>query len=447
MNEKTPMPRQMFARHVVGMSLLRVLIGFAIIGSSLIVARWLGPAGLGILTTIQVAVLTTVQLGSLGLPAAGTYFVAQDHRTLPPLAINALLYSLLAGSILSLALIGLTTSGTRLFVDIPQSVMVLAAIAVPFQLIVLFGGSIFLGVGKILRFNFLDVAGQTSLLLSAIVTLVILGTGLYGLVTFNTFVYLALALVVIAMIYSLVINVHGRATGPDLKLFANMARYGIKFHVATVAGILVFRVDLLFVKYFRGAEEAGIYAVAAQAGMVMMMLPNIIGTLLFPTVAASRDISGRLTARVTRHTALILLLGCLLAAPMSFAIPFVFGPAFNEATFLFLLLLPGIFLIGIESVLVQHFSGTGLPVAIPLFWLATLLVNLGLNLVLVPGFGARGAAVSSAISYALIFVLVAFYFRHKTSTRISDVLFARRDEIRDLISDLPAGLMARRSSG
>src|SRR5260370_27228037 len=82
-----------------------------------------------------------------------------------------------------------------------------------------------------------------------------------------------------------------------------------------------------------------------------------------------------------------------------------------------LILLPGVCLSGIESVLVQHFTGTGLPVAIPVFWLITLAVSVGLNLTLVPGFGARGAAGTSTLSYSLIFLFVAVYFFLKTGPR------------------------------
>jgi hypothetical protein len=45
-----------------------------------------------------------------------------------------------------------------------------------------------------------------------------------------------------------------------------------------------------------------------------------------------------------------------------------------------LILLPGVYLLGIESVMVQHFSGTGLPLAIPLFWIVTVVCNVALNL-------------------------------------------------------------------
>jgi O-antigen/teichoic acid export membrane protein len=98
-----------------------------------------------------------------------------------------------------------------------------------------------------------------------------------------------------------------------------------------------------------------------------------------------------------------------------------------------LILLPGVFLIGIESVLVQYFSATGLPAAIPLFWLVTLLINIGLTFTLVPPYGARGAALASTISYALIFALVAFYFRAKTGTAISNILLLRAREWRALL--------------
>ena len=46
--------------------------------------------------------------------------------------------------------------------------------------------------------------------------------------------------------------------------------------------------------------------------------------------------------------------------------------AFTDATKLLLILLPGVYLMGLESVLVQHFNALGLPRSIPLYWLVTL---------------------------------------------------------------------------
>ena len=89
---------------------------------------------------------------------------------------------------------------------------------------------------------------------------------------------------------------------------------------------------------------------------------------------------------------------------------------------------------GLESVLVQHFTGTGLPAIIPVFWIITLAFNIGLNLLVVPAFGARGAAVTSTLSYALIFFLVAIYFCMKTGRGPAETFLLRTSELRNLLT-------------
>jgi O-antigen/teichoic acid export membrane protein len=102
-------------------------------------------------------------------------------------------------------------------------------------------------------------------------------------------------------------------------------------------------------------------------------------------------------------------------------LPFVYGAAFADATKLLLILLPGVYLMGLESVLVQHFNALGLPRAIPIYWVVTLVMNLVLVFGLVPRFGAQGAAIASTISYAAIFALVAAHFRTSTGRSFSEV--------------------------
>ena len=130
---------------------------------------------------------------------------------------------------------------------------------------------------------------------------------------------------------------------------------------------------------------------------------------------------------------------CAAAAALSFLLPLVYGARFADATIQLLILLPGVCLIGVESVLVQHFTGTGLPLAIPVFWLITLAVSVGLNLALVPTLGARGAAVTSTISYSLIFLFVAVYFCLKTGRRPLEIFLLRRCELQHLLAQVGLG--------
>jgi O-antigen/teichoic acid export membrane protein len=267
--------------------------------------------------------------------------------------------------------------------------------------------------------------------------LVVLHSKLTVLVSFNTGAAIVVGLWMIAAIARLLSRQRDVDTfRSNATLFLSTIKYGLRFSIPVMAAILIFRFDLLIVNHFRGAAEAGVYAVASQVANLLLMLPAVIATLLFPRIASSRDSTGEFAIQVTRHASFVMLIICLAAATSSFALPLIYGARFADATVQLLILLPGVYLVSIESVLVQHFMGTGLPVAIPVFWVVTVAVSLGLNVALVPGLGARGAALTSTVSYALIFVLVAVYFCLKTGRRPVEILLLRRQELRDLLAKM-----------
>ena len=401
--------------------------------ASVIVARWLGAAGYGALAVLGVAVSIALQVGSAGLPSANTYFIARERGLLGAAWANALVFAVVGGSALALGLTGLALVWPSLFGNVSLALIGIAALSLPFQLVILLGLNIFLGLGRIVRFNLLEGVAQSFTLINALLALVLLGAGLWTLVSLNTATAILVSLLIALMIAQLAAKAGGGSgVRPDLRLFKRMARYSIKFHVSVVAAMLLFRADLLVVNYFRGEREAGVYAVASQVAAMLMLLPAVVGTLLMPRAASERDASGQLTMRATRHTAFVMLLICLAAAPASLLLPVLYGEAFAGASLQLLILLPGVYLIGIESVLVQHFNSTGLPAAIPLFWLATLATNVILNLALVPRFGALAAAATTTFSYAMIFALVILYFRLRTGNPLSATLLLRGRELRDL---------------
>jgi O-antigen/teichoic acid export membrane protein len=351
----------------------------------------------------------------------------------------------LVGSLLALGLTGLAAWRPGWFGFISPRLLGVASISIPFQLITLVGLNIFLAVGRVGRFNLLDLAGQSFVLINAVVALAVLNAGLWTLISLNTAasVLIGLLIAVLVAAYGLKMK-ERRAWRPDLQLFGRMMRYGVKFHVSIVAAMLIFRVDLLLVNHIRGAGQAGVYSVASQVAMMLMLLPSVIATLLFPRIAsAPEERRSEMTCVVTRHTAFIMLIICLLTLPLSLALPLLYGAAFVDATVQLWLLLPGVYLVSIESVLAQYFSASGLPIAIPLFWMATLVVNVALNIALVPGFGARGASLASTIAYAMIFVLVMLYFRRRTGHSISSTIFLRAAELRGLLKVRRFGTLSR----
>jgi O-antigen/teichoic acid export membrane protein len=413
----------------------RVLMLAGVFGSGVIVARWLGPEGFGVFAVLNVTVALALQIGSAGLPSANTYFIARDRKTLGPIWANAILFGLVIGALLAVAVVAIGWLKPALFAGVSPNLLAIAAASIPFQLLTLLGLNVLLAMDRIRQLNLFDSLAPAWVLVNAVIVLIILREKLIVLISFNTAAAIVLSLILMWYLRWLLARQPERqALRPDPLLLNKMLAYGVKFYISIMAGAMIFRADLLIINHFRGASEAGVYAVASQVSFLLLMLPGVIASLLFPRVASSQDLRGEFAVQVTRHTAVLMLALCIAAAAGAFILPFIYGAQFGDATMQLWILLPGVFLMGLESVLVQHFTGTGLPPAIPAFWIVTLAFNLGLNLILVPVFGARGAAATSTLSYALIFFLVAIYFCLKTRRRPAEIFLLRNQELRTLFS-------------
>ncbi|HKO62705.1 MAG TPA: oligosaccharide flippase family protein [Pyrinomonadaceae bacterium] len=424
---RTPVARRPFAVQIGWTLAVRLLMTANSVVAGIIVARWLGADGLGQLGVINVTVAMVVQLGSAGLPSANTYFIAKDHSQLRSVALNSLLFATIVGSLLAVALSVLAQTRPGWFGFISPELIKIAAISIPFQLVTLIGLNIFLALGNVRRFNLLDLLGQSFVMINALVALIVLHSGLTTLVTLNTAAAVAVGLIVIVLVAMYPTSF--RSWRFDLNLLGRMINYGLKFHLSIVAAALMFRADLLVVNHFHGAGVAGVYSVASQVATMLMMLPGVIATLLFPRITAEQDVGGETTSRITRHTVFVMLLICLFAVPLSFLLPVLYGRPFSDATVQLLILLPGVYLIGVQSVFAQHFNAIGLPRAVPAFWVLTLLAHVALLLVLVPPLGARGAALASLLSYVMIFALMFFYFRSSTGRSSGDTLMLSAGEL------------------
>ena len=413
----------------------RLLMLAGVFGSGVIVARWLGDEGFGTFAVLNVAVALAVQIGSAGLPSANTFFLARDRAMFGPIFANALVFALVVGSILTVAVLGLNWLRPSLFGAVSTQLLAAAAVSIPFQLLILLCLNILLAIDRIRQLNLFDALLPAWVFANAVVVLIILRERLFTLVSSNTIAAIILSLLLAIYVGREVSKFkQSRKARVDLQLLNAMLRYGAKFYISIMAGAIIFRADVLIVNRFRGVKEAGVYAVASQFSFMLLMLPGVIATLLFPRVAASQDERGEFAVQVTRHTTLVMLLMCLAAAALSFLLPVIYGAGFSDATIQLLILLPGVFFMGLESVLVQHFTGTGLPAIIPVFWIVTVAFNIGLNLLLVPTFGARGAAATSTLSYALIFLFVAVYFCMKTGRRPAETFLLRTNELRNLLT-------------
>ena len=92
------------------------------------------------------------------------------------------------------------------------------------------------------------------------------------------------------------------------------------------------------------------------------------------------------------------------AAPI---ISLAFGQDFLPAVPPFVWLMPGIYFLGIETVLVQLLNSEGFPPIIVLAWIVDAIANIALNFWAIPRYGLAGASITSSVCYFLMFLIVS----------------------------------------
>ncbi|PYS71964.1 MAG: hypothetical protein DMF69_08910 [Acidobacteria bacterium] len=242
----TPAPeanasRSRFSLHVAWTVIARVVMIANSLLAGVIVAHWLGAEGVGKLAVINVSVMTLVQLGSLGLPSANTYFISKEPGHFRIATLNSLVFALLCGTLLAVGLAIVAQLRPSWFGFVSPDLFRVAAISIPFQLLNLIGLNIFLAIGRIREFNLLDLAGQSFVLINALVVLIIMHSGLGTLVLLNSAASVVVGLIVIALLVHLGKKPLENAAGwrTDIALFRQMMQYGIKSHISILAGTLV----------------------------------------------------------------------------------------------------------------------------------------------------------------------------------------------------------------
>lgn len=419
-----------FSSSVAVTFVARLVMAANSVVAGVLVARLLGAESLGAYLVLTVAVQSLIHVSGFSLHIANTYFTARDVNKLPVAGVNSVLFGIISGGVCTAIFLLFSRSALP---GVPFELAVVGLAAVPFQIVTIYFLNLFLAHREIGRFNFIDLANQSFVLLNAVVALVLIGGGLSLLVSLNTLAAIAMALISGAMLYRFAsVKVAGASWKPDLSLLREMLAYSAKGYLLWMSMLLLYRVDLLVVNYFKGAAEAAVYAVATQCTLFLLLLPQAISQLLQAKVAADRDEGGEFTCRVSRVTTVLMFAACIASIPGAYLVAFIYGPGFERLPHLLWLLLPGVLFVGVQQVVAQYFLGTGLPLKAALTWLAALLTNILANILVVPTHGATGAAVVSTLCYIAVSIVMFAFFTKTTGRRITELIIPDPSDLRKL---------------
>ena len=190
--------------------------------------------------------------------------------------------------------------------------------------------------------------------------------------------------------------------------------------IATASGVLTFivwrRSEFLFLNHYSSDEQIAVYSIAFAAITAFTKLPEAAGIVISPafaTLFGARQMD-RISSGYARAIRLILLVSLpLTAASIAVgpaAIRAVYGSSYKEAGTLLVIMAPVLPLVSLVSVSRGLIFGVGRQRSIVLVGTIAAVVNVSLDLLLIPPFDATGAAFANAGAQgiaAIVYVLIA----------------------------------------
>lgn len=368
---------------------------------TVIIARALGVEGRGAAAVAFNLTLLLVQFGTFGMVTANPYFVARDTVARARIVANSLWLAAVLGGLAILAGVLVHLVAPSVTQGLGWAEVLVAVAGIPAALAALFLQSILLGEGRTVAMNAIEVVMGLLSVAALAVGLLVLDAGVIGAIAITTGSYAGSALAFLAV----VLRRGGRVRlRPDPRLGRAMLRYGFRIYVATLLAFVVLRLDLLLVNAYLGEREAGLYSVVAALAQGMYVIPAVVGVNLFPRIA--RGGTDDMSAAIFRSFFLLYAGFCLLTVPLApLGIRVLFGAEFDDAVVLYWWLVPGIFALGMLTVLSHHFAGRGFPIEALLVWFVGLAINVAMNLALLDAYGTFIASLSSSVAYAILLLL------------------------------------------
>jgi O-antigen/teichoic acid export membrane protein len=204
------------------------------------------------------------------------------------------------------------------------------------------------------------------------------------------------------------------------------------------------RVDLLIVQLFKGLSAAGLYSVALTTGQLVFYGPVAVAVASYPVAAAlPRDTVTPFVERAARTAVAVGILSAVVLVPvLPIVIPALFGPGFAGSVSAALILLAGGILQGLQWVTCRMWAAQGRGGLLALSCGVVLGTMIVVDLVLVPAYGGRGAAVGSVIATAVgTIVALAGHCRYGADARLTGFIPRGADFLR--IVDMARGIVRR----
>jgi O-antigen/teichoic acid export membrane protein len=403
----------------------RLLILAINMGTGIITARFLAPAGRGELAAMTMWAQFLAYAMTLGLPAALVYNLKRYPEKKSEFFSAALVLSMGMGCVAMLT--GIVFIPYWLSKYSPQVIYLAQCfmIAAPLALVSVILTAAFEAEGKFTTSN------QVAYLIP-LATMAMLGAFALSRTLTPFTAGLAYQLPGIPLFFWMLVQLWKRyqprwqAMGESCQKLLN---YGLRAYGIDLLGTVAGQIDQILVVGLLAPASMGMYAVALSLSRMLSMFESSILKVLFPTVAARPP--AEVVALTGRSARLSLVMTLLAAMPLMFIGPLLlnllYGAAFLGAVPVFRILLVEVVLASTDSLLAQAFMALGRPGTLTILQGITLGLNLALLPLLIPVYGLIGAGLALLTSTIIRLILILTCYPLLLKVRPPSLIINRED--------------------
>ncbi len=396
----------------------------AALASGPILAQALGVSGRGAVAAAAAPLGLAIALTTFGIPEAVTYTVAHHPRLVRAAARNGFGLIVLAGLLATGALLAARPllSGGDLSIQRLMSVSALAVLP-----------TVLLGVlrGIASGMQRWRQVSREKVLASGLRLLVLIPLWLTGHLTpFTATVVLAVMPVMGALAY-ITLPRHLPPREQDEQGLASsrsIMRYGSRLWIGTIATVLIARADQTLMTPLSGAKQLGLYVVAVNLSELPLVIHRSVRDVTFVT-DAHQSHDARLTAAARISTLVSGAAALALGTSMLWWLPLLFGKEFSASLPVAAILLLAVVISTPGSIAGAGLSARGKPGLRSVVLVIVCVLNISLLVLLLPRWGAMGAAWATLISLSTMTVLKQLFLRRHFGVPLRDFYGLRRSDV------------------
>jgi stage V sporulation protein B len=405
-------------------------------------ATLLGPAGYGIFI-LTLPIIAVLQLSAEGgIPPAIAKYIAQYDavgqkdmveqiiRTSAKLVISL-------GIILSIVIYILAEPLALYLFHNPEAILPFQCVALitPFSVIVGEMKGVFQGYYEMNFINVTKAVEQSSTIIFAVLLVLanfyiagaVIGTaigymitGLAAFLIFRKYIWVKLKQ------HNAEDQKHPRekfTRREELSLIKMLFLFSIPVYLTSLGELFMYDIGTWIIGIFMTSEYVGFYGIGSPIARIPLMISMAVATAVLPATAAALSTENRQLLhtyinQAFRYVTILVLPMSLGIAVFAHPILSLLFPGYEMGTGALQILAIGMLFFTLYTVSASVAQGVGKPV-IPMISLAiAVAIELGLSVVLVPGYGINGAALATTIATFVLMVTVAWGTLKQAKTKL-----------------------------